>query len=174
MDGKIPEKLANYRVFVDGKMSEAAIVDVDLPEIKFMSENITGAGILGEIESVTTGHTSALTLTLNIRTLKDEDFTVLEPRAYNLELKAGIQSYNRTAGKIETGKYNVLVKGFPKGVTLGKAAVGKPTDSKREFTVNYIKIELDGKEVLEIDKFNMICKINGTDFLADLRAAIGM
>lgn len=174
MDANIAEKLANYRLFVDGKISESAIVDVDLPDIQFMSENLSGAGILGEIESVTVGHTSPLTLALNIRTLKDEDFAMLEPREYILEIKAGIQSYNRTAGKVQIGKYSVLVKGTPKGISLGKASVGKAMDNKREFTVNYIKVSLDGKEMLEIDKHNMICKINGNDFLADLRAAIGM
>lgn len=174
MDAQIPEKLVNYRLFVDGQMNESALVDVDLPDIQFMSETISGAGILGEIESVTVGHTSALTLGLNIRTLKDEDFKILQPREYSLEIKAGVQSSSRTNGEIKIGKYHIMVKGFPKGISLGKASVGKAMDSKKEFTVNYIKIELDGEEVLELDKKNMIFKMNGTDFLTDLRAAIGM
>lgn len=172
--GIIPEKLINYNLFVDGSRSESAIVDVDLPDVQFMSENITGAGIAGEIESPTLGHTSPLNMTLNIRTLIDEDFKYLEPRAYSLEIKAGMQSYNQSEGKIQVKKLSVMVKGIPKGFSLGKASVGKPTDSKREFAVTYLKVEYEGKEVLEIDKTNMIFKVNGTDFLVDLRAAMGM
>lgn len=173
-NGQIPEKLANYLLYEDGKRNESAVVDVDLPDIQFLTENISGAGILGEIESVTAGHTGPLVTTINIRTVKDNDFILLEPRAYTLELKAGLQSYDQTAGKINYHKYSVLMKGVPKGIKLGKASVGKPTDSSREFAVNYLKIELDGKEMLEIDKINMIFKVNGTDLLADLRAAMGM
>ena len=139
-----------------------------------IAETISGAGIAGEIESITAGHTSPLTLGLNIRALIGEDFAVLEPRAYNLEIKAGIQSFDKTAGKVEYGKLSVLARGIPKTMSLGKVAVGKTTDSKKEFAVDYLKVEYDGKEVLEIDKLNMICKINGVDYLADLRAAIGM
>ncbi|WP_462355089.1 phage major tail tube protein, partial [Fusobacterium ulcerans] len=109
--GIIPEKLINYNLFVDGSRSESAIVDVDLPDIQFMSENITGAGIAGEIESPTLGHTSPLNMTLNIRTLIDEDFKYLEPRAYSLEIKAGMQSYNQSEGKIQVKKLSVMVKG---------------------------------------------------------------
>ena len=174
MERVIPEKLVNYNLFVDGSRSIAALVDVDLPDIQFMSENISGAGIAGEIESITPGHTSALTLSLNIRSLSSEDFEMLAPKSYTLELKAGLQSNNVSGGKVEYKSLSVVVKGFPKGLSLGKASVGKATDSKREFTVEYIKIEHDGKEVLEIDKLNMICKINGTDLLADLRSAMGI
>lgn len=59
-------------------------------------------------------------------------------------------------------------------MSLGKVSVGKATDSKKEFAVDYLKVEYDGEEVLEIDKLNMICKIKGVDYLADLRAAMGM
>lgn len=170
----IPEKLSNYMLYTDGSRTQTALVDVDLPELQFMTETISGAGIAGEIESITAGHTSHLTLGLNIRALIGEDFTLLEPRAYNLEIKAGIQSFDKTAGKIEQGKLSIFARGIPKTMSLGKVSVGKATDSKKEFAVDYLKVEYDGEEVLEIDKLNMICKIKGVDYLADLRAAMGM
>lgn len=37
-----------------------------------------------------------------------------------------------------------------------------------------MKVEYDGEEVLEVDKINMIFKVRGTDYLTDLRAAMGM
>ena len=162
----IPEKLSNYMLYTDGSRTQTALVDVDLPELQFMAETISGAGIAGEIESITAGHTSPLTL--------GEDFTLLQPRAYNLEIKAGIQSLDKTAGKIEQGRLSVFARGIPKTMSLGKVSVGKAMDSKKEFAVDYLKIEYDGKEVLEIDKLNMICKINGVDYLADIKAAMGM
>ena len=111
---------------------------------------------------------------LNFRTLIDENYNMLEQRAYSLELKAGLQSSDQSNGKLAIGKYRIMVKGYPKGFTQGKMSVGKPTDSKQEFSVNYMKVEYDGKEVLEIDKTNMIFKVNGTDYLTEIRAAMGM
>ncbi|MFR4520847.1 MAG: phage major tail tube protein, partial [Fusobacterium sp.] len=58
--------------------------------------------------------------------------------------------------------------------TQGKLSVGKPTDSKQEFSVNYMKVEYDGEEVFEVDKTNMIFKVKGTDYLTETRAAMGM
>ena len=171
---KIPEKIANYLLYVDGSRDQTALVDVDLPDIQFMTETISGAGIMGEMESITPGHTSVLTLALNIRAIIGNDFKVLEPRAYNWEIKAGIQSYDETEGKITTGKLSIMARGIPKGFSLGKASVGKATDSKREFTINYLKIEYDDTEVLELDKTNMIFRLNGIDYSADLRTAMGM
>lgn len=172
--GIIPEKVVNYLLYVDGSKSETALVDADLPDIQFMSETISGAGIAGEIESTTTGHLQAMTLGLNFRTLVDKNYNMLEQRAYALELKAGLQSSNQSNGKLINGKYRIMIKGYPKGFTQGKLSVGKPTDSKQEFSVNYMKVEYDGEEVFEVDKTNMIFKVKGTDYLTETRAAMGM
>ena len=172
--GIIPEKVINYMLYVDGGKSETALVDADLPDIQFMSETISGAGIAGEIDSTTIGHIQAMTMGLNFRTLVDKNYTMLEQRAYSLELKAGLQSSDQSNGKLVTGKYRIMIKGYPKGFSQGKMAVGKPTDSKQEFSVNYMKIEYDGKEVFEVDKTNMIFKVNGVDYLTETRAAMGI
>ena len=172
--GVIPEKAINYKLYTNGSASLAALVDVDLPEIKYMTETISGAGIAGEIESPTLGHTSSLILGLNIRSLIDEDFTMLEQRSYSLEIKAGMQSNDQVNGKLLVGKLSIMAKGVPTGLTLGKLSVGKPTDSKREFSLTYLKVEYDGKKLLEIDKINMIFEVNGSDVLAEVRAALGM
>lgn len=54
---------------------------------------------------------------------------------------------------------------------LGKLAVSASTETKSEFELSYIKIEINDKEHLEIDKFNFICKIDGIDYLAQVRGA---
>ena len=172
--GIIPEKVVNYMLYSDGSKSLTALVDVDLPDIQFMSETISGAGIAGEIDSTTLGHLQAMTMGLNFRTLIDENYNMLEQRAYSLELKAGLQSSDQSNAKLAIGKYRIMIKGYPKGFTQGKLSVGKPTDSKQEFSVNYMKVEYDGEEVFEVDKTNMIFKVKGTDYLTETRAAMGM
>lgn len=172
--GIIPEKIINYKLYVEGAPSPSAIVDVDLPDIKFISESIEGAGTAGQIDSQTLGHVEAMNLGLNIRTFLSDDFKMLLQKVYTIELKAATQSLDQSNGKHVIGKLSILAKGTPTGFSLGKLAVGKSTDSKREFSLSYLKIEYDGEKLLEIDKINMICEINGQDMLSEVRAALGM
>ena len=39
--------------------------------------------------------------------------------------------------------------------------------------MRYWKTWLNGKEVREVDPMNMIYKVNGVDYLADVRKALG-
>lgn len=172
--GVIPEKAINYKLYVDGSSSLAAMVDVTLPNIEYLSETISGAGIAGEIDSLTLGHTSPMTLGINIRSLVGEDFKFLAQRSYTLEIKAAMQSNDQSKGKLLVGKLAIIAKGTPKNLNMGTLGVGKTTDSNKEFSLTYLKIELDGEVVLEIDKVNMIFIVNGEDMLAEVRAALGM
>lgn len=72
--GVIPEKIINYKCYIDGEMSPTALVDAELPDIQFMSETISGAGIAGEIDSPTLGHFQNMEIGLNFRTLINQNF----------------------------------------------------------------------------------------------------
>ena len=52
--------------------------------------------------------------------------------------------------------------------------MGQKADSNNVMEVPYIKVEIDDKEVLEIDKLNYICKVDGEDLLTDVRSALGL
>ena len=41
-------------------------------------------------------------------------------------------------------------------------------------SVRYWATYIDGKKVREVDQLNFICYVNGTDYLADVRKALGM
>ena len=152
--GLIPEKIINYRCFIDGEMSPTALVDVDLPDIQFMSETISGAGIAGEIDSPTLGHFSAFEIGMNFRTLIKDNFKMFSQKIYALEFRAATQSTDMSGGQINKGKLKVSTRVIPKSLALGKLE--------------------DNETVLEIDKINMIFNVNGEDLLAEVRDAIGM
>lgn len=172
--GQIPEKLINYKMYIDGAASESALVDVTLPTIEYMTETINGAGIAGEIESPTLGHTQAMNAELNLRAILGADFNLLEPRSYQMEFRAAQQSTVQSTGVIEAKKLSVVMKGTPLSHELGTLAVGAPTDSTKSFSITYLKIEYENKKVLEIDKINMIHEVNGKDYLQVVRNILGI
>ena len=172
--GQIPEKLINYKMYVDGAAAASALVDATLPSIEFLTETINGAGIAGEIESPTIGHTQAMTTELNVRTILDADFSLIEPKSHQFEFRAAQQSTVQSTGAIEARKLSVVMKTTPLSYDLGTLAVGAPTDGTLTFSVTYLKIEYEEKKVLEIDKVNMIYNVNGKDYLHVVRNILGI
>ena len=50
----------------------------------------------------------------------------------------------------------------------------QPSNGSGEYAVRYWATYIDGKKVREVDQLNFICYVNGTDYLADVRKALGM
>lgn len=170
---QIPELLTAFAVYKDGN-TLMGIADVELPNLEYMTETIKGAGIAGEIEESIVGHFSAMSITVNFRTVTDSLTALSAPKYHMLEFRGSIQSQNPGTGEFKTGKLKVVTKAMPKSTQLGKLAMGSPMDSSFEGGVSYIKVMLDGKILFEIDKFNYVCIIDGVDYLSDTRDALGL
>lgn len=171
--GLIPEKLINFNVFVTGNVL-AGIADITMPDIESMSESISGAGIAGEVDVPTIGHFNSMTMTINFRTTTDDCITLSTPEAKMVEMYNAVQNFNTNTGTREVEKLVVSAKVVPKKLGLGKAAPGASMDASGEYEVMYIKVTSNDKVLLEIDKLNFIYIVNGKDYLADVRAALGM
>ena len=91
----------------------------------------------------------------------------------DLELFAALQQYDAGLGEYNTVQLHVYMKAITKTRTPGNLVVGDNMDTQMEFEVVYMKIELDGKERVEMDKYNYIYKVDGVDQLTDVRTALG-
>lgn len=149
------------------------VADVDLPDLESLSETISGAGIAGEVDSPTIGQFSSMTTTIKWRVLERLNFKLARQELQNIDFRGSIQSYN-TAGTYEQVPLRVTIRGLPKNTPLGSMSVGGVMDNSNELEVTYIKILLNGETVVEIDKFNFICVIDGEDYLAKVRENLGL
>ena len=170
----IPEQLINFKQYISGGATPTAVVDVTLPDIEAMSESIRGAGIAGEIESITPGHYGAMSLTVNYRTMIKEGINISPYEKQEMEFYGALKETDQSTGKVVVKKVRVAVRTQAKKIGLGKLDVGKGTDSSTEYTTTYLKIEIDDKVVREIDQLNFIDIVDGIDMLADVRSALGM
>lgn len=169
----IPEKLIAFRAYKKGKQL-LGVVDVEISGGESLSETLSGAGIAGEIESQTLGHTSPITAKLNFRQRTKQTVALAEPKSHLIELRASLQS-RAAGGEYKTTPERIVLGGTPKsGPFKGKYETGKPLGQEIELAVDYIKIELGGHEVLEIDKLSFIYKVNGVDVLASVREDLGL
>src|SRR5690625_1032295 len=137
---QVPEKLINFSVYREGSEYLGA-ADIVLPNIESMTETISGAGIMGEIDSPTLGHFASMTTTINWRTVNKSSVNLLRQRGHALDLRGAQQVFDRSSGEQRSVGVRVSVKAIPKTGTLGNFEVGTSTATSNELEVIYIKIE---------------------------------
>ena len=96
---RVDELVVNFAIYEDA-VEYLGMAEVELPEIAALTEEITGAGIAGNVEAVVIGHFEAMTLTLNFRTVTDATIRLNEPRIHMIDLRAAQQSENTATKKI--------------------------------------------------------------------------
>ena len=149
------------------------ISEVTLPEISNITEEISGAGIGGKIESVILGAIEAMSLTLNFRTVTNNAIKLHEPRQHNIDLRAAQQQKDTVKGTTEVVSVKHILVVTPKKLNPGKVATAAAAEVSGEYAVSYYATYIDGKKKLEIDPLNYIYYVNGKDYLADVRKALG-
>ncbi|NBI71647.1 phage tail protein [Clostridiaceae bacterium] len=169
---KVDELIINFSVYEDA-VEYLGMSEATLPEVSNLAEEITGAGIAGNVEAVVLGHIEAMTLTLNFRTVTKAAIRLAEPRIHNIDLRAAQQVRNTQTGKIETVAAKHVMKVTPKKFAPGKLAAASAADASGEYAVSSYTLYLDGKKVVEIDQLNFVYYINGTDYLASVKRALG-
>lgn len=172
MDKNIPERLVGYNLYDTTEKNEKLVgaqAEAELPSFEAITSQLSGAGILGEIENPNPGHFGSMTLPITFRTVSQESTKLFAPGSKSVTLRADQSSYDVAGGKILHRPLKVVVVGRAKSFETGKAKAGDPTDTKVTLEIIYIKIELDGFTLIELDKFNYIFVVNGVDYLADVR-----
>jgi len=172
-ENKIPERLINFRVYNSGQ-DLLGVATVELPELEAMSDTVSGAGIAGEVESPVLGHFGSMTTSFTWRTIEKSLTELAAQKAHSVEIRGSQQVYDAASGVYSTVPVRCSMKITPKTTSLGSLEPGSVTDSEQEFEVLYIKLFVNNKEVVEIDKYNYIAKFNGVDVLASVRADLGL
>ncbi|WP_100406673.1 phage major tail tube protein [Bacillus solitudinis] len=172
MSNPIPEKVINYNVYDDVDKLVGVNASVTLPNFEAMTETISGAGIAGEFESVTPGHFGAQELEIQFRTITEQSFKLFRQRGRSIVLRAAQSSYDMAGGVSRPRALKITFRGQPKNLNLGSVAVGGMTETANVMEILYIKIEENGRTVLEYDKLNFVFIVDGEDILGNIRNMI--
>lgn len=167
-----PERLVNYKVF-SGAGVELGTATVDLPSFETLTETISGAGIAGEFESPVLGHFKSQKVKLMFRAITRDGLGLVAPVRHILDIRASVQIADPTSAKIVTEAWRVECAGRTLSHTLGKLEPGKVMGAECDLEIDTIRISRDGVDLIELDKFNSIYKVNGVDYLAQVRRDLG-
>ena len=166
------ESVINFAVYEDG-VEYVGMAGVTLPNLSAIVQTLSGAGIAGNVEVPVLGHYDVMSLTLNFRTTTEQSVRLPEPRRHNIDLRAAQQIEDTVAGEVKVQSIKHVLVVVPKTDTGGTIAPAAPTNGSGEYSVRYWATYIDGAKVREIDPLNFICVVNGVDYLADVRKAIG-
>lgn len=169
----IPERLTNFRCYGGDALEFIGLSDVELPSFESMTETISGAGIAGEFSSPVLGHFSSQMVKIKWRTVTVQGLALLAPVRQVLDLRGSIQVQDPMHGILVSKALRVECTGQVKGTTLGKLEPGKVMGSETDMELAVIRIALDGVPLVEIDKFNMIFRVDGVDYLQKVRQDMG-
>ncbi|WP_300807638.1 phage major tail tube protein [uncultured Desulfovibrio sp.] len=171
---KRPEQTVAYRVYHNGT-DFIGIATLELPQIAYMTETLSGSGIAGEIENPTIGITQSISVKATFTSITPEVFETLDWTQNALyECWSALQVTDDATGQRSSVPYRVNFVGRLKGFPLGSMEQGKKHGNELELEVTRLEVMLDGQEKLLIDKLNFLHRVNGTDMLGTVRAQIGM
>lgn len=163
----------NYEVYVDGDRY-LGTASVDNPELNYLTTEISGAGIGGKIEIPTLGHTENMEITLHWRSIFENPLKLQKQAAFMMSCRGAMQKYDAATGELKVLPVRIDARCLPTSLNLGKLEPAETTDTESKFVIDYISIKLDGSKIYEHDKFNYVHEVDGQDYMAAVRAALGL
>lgn len=172
MPNVVPEKSLNFTVYADGG-ELLGVAEGALPGVDFMTSEVKGAGIAGVIDSPGMGQMNSMTMELTWRTITRDFARLLAPVGHVLDMYAAHLNFDAGNGQYRTSQIHAYIRGISKNCEPGKLAVSESSETKTTFEIYYMKLEIDGIEYLEVDKYNFIFRVNGVDYMSEVRRALG-
>lgn len=167
----IPEVINNFNVY-DGSANKLIGVsgEVTLAEISATTATVSGAGLLGEINTPVVGQIRAIEQEIPFNVLNVNIFSYFGfDKPASVVLRGDIQSVDSSTGAIKQSALKIAYNGYTKKINPGKVKAGDTMGAAVTLELTYIHIEIDGKTVIKIDKLNSVFEVNGTDLLAEIK-----
>lgn len=167
----IPEVVNDFNLYNGGNKLLGITGEVALPDFEAITETISGAGILGEYESVIAGRYGSMEQEIPFRVVNEDLCKMVDPTIpMELTLRGAIQYTVKAIGTVDYVGMRVVFRGRTKKISIGTVKQGGPMDSAIALELTYILIEIDGESKVELDKINGVFKVNGVDLLSKVHS----
>ncbi len=172
MPNAVPLLANNFNVYIDDYY-QPGVAEGNFPSLEFMTSEIKGSGVAGTIDMPAPGHFGSFTVSLTWRTISPNYAVLGENRSHTLDMYAEHLDWDGGRGEYISRSVHVFMKALTKKMDLGKLVVGESAEAQTEHEVFYFKLDIDNSEQILIDKLNYIYRVQGEDFLAGTRRALG-
>lgn len=172
---KIATKTIQYSVYDRTKGSAKFVEDTASyarPEIAMMSDGISGAGIMGEIDLPTLGQIDSMEITIGLNNTNAKAIEMFAPGAHTAEIRWATNVLDSATGSSKVQAKKDIVKYLPKSLSLGDVENNETNEGELVGEVLTFQHIIDGKTVIKIDKLNNVFIVNGVDYSAQIRKAL--
>jgi P2 family phage contractile tail tube protein len=166
---QIPRILKNFSLFVDGRGLAGTIDTLTLPTLTTKGEEVRAGGMDAPIEHDM--GMEKLEGTFQLLEYNPDIIALYGLSAADKQLTA--RGAMRRDGE-DAVPVVVNMTGMIKQVEKGDWKAGDMSSPTFSYALRYYKLTIGGRELIEIDKVNMIRKVDGVDQLATIRQAIGV
>ena len=141
-----PEQTIAYRVYWQGK-DLLGTAQIEMPQVQYMTETLSGSGLAGEIESPTIGLTQSMTCKMTFTSATKDVFDILDWTLQPLfECYSALQVVDESTGIRNSVPFRLNIIGRSKNMSLGTLEIGKKHGNDLELEVTRLEILLDGEE----------------------------
>jgi P2 family phage contractile tail tube protein len=168
----VPNQVNNFNAFLNGNKN-LGVADATLPDITMEADDLKGAGLAGTLNIPVIGQTSDLTTTINFHDQTSDTFGYLWQVGQQVTLMGALQQYDSSTGDLLIVPLRVVMQTLPKKYTMGKFEPGTKSGMSVELSITAFGVWYNNVQTVNIDKINMIFEVNGVDYLAAVRTAIG-
>lgn len=166
----LPRKLKLMNVFGDGNSYHGQVNELEQPKLALKLEEYRAGGQIGAVK-VNLG-LEPLETTLKMGGFMTEFLKKFGSNIDGVPLRfMGAYEQDDTG---EVTSIEIVMRGRFGEIDSGTAKVGDDTEQSYTVPLSYYKVIENGSEIIEIDMLNSIFIVNGTDRLAEHRAAIGL
>ena len=102
---RIPERTINFNVYNATDNELLFCATVDLPELSFLTDEVSGSGIMGKYESPTQGSLDSMKVTLNYRTIDSSALRMLKHSGLQLDFRQATQVQDTLTGEYGSEGY---------------------------------------------------------------------
>ena len=166
----IPQTLANLNLFVDGVSFQGDVTSLTLPALKMkIAEHRVGGMDMGIDVDQGMEKMSAEFSTTGVRPESLKFFGLTDGTGFNGTFRGAFKGLK---GKITP--VVITLRGSLTVLEMGEWKAAGETAVKHTVAVTYYKLEIDGRQMYEIDPLGMKRVVNGVDQLAAQRSALGL
>jgi hypothetical protein len=166
-------RCTNANVLLNGESMLGRAEEVDLPDIKTTMADHKALGMQGKMELP--NGVDKLEASFKWNSIYP-DVMALVPNPYvaiSVQVRASVETWDGTGCSQQVPLVTYLTGSF-KEFSAGKFKPRENAEFPSKMNVTYIKQNLNGVDLFEIDMLNNIYNVNGVDLLSAYRANLGV
>jgi len=146
-------------------------VSCQCPSIEKATTEMKGAGIMGTIDMPMTGQFNSMVFSISTRSINKNSTELIKPGPQRLEVRF-LRDVMLPDGSMIPQGTKIFITGINKKYDPGKVENSATMDGSIEYEVLRYRQVIDGRETLLIDKLANVFKVNGKDYMSEIRAAL--